>query len=304
MVNYWWASQGVNYHTAISQGTLWTCPRGNGSVDVSRGLIKSLQPGDVVFHHYRSRVRAVSQVTEPWRAWKRPEGYPRIHEVEDDDGWLVTVEPIRTDIELHFKRVAELIRLGPGSPLNSRGQPQQKYLSALSEVDGLSLLSEVGLSVPSPTDESLFGRPDDWGGGGTDEIALGTIRREQGDLRRSLLNGQTVALCSICGESRPAKLLIAGHIKPRSKCTEEERRNFQSVAMLICSLGCDALFEWGYIYVDVGGKVRRGCPAETDHVRDAVDLLIGKTCRAYDEFTASNFAVHAELVRESALLPT
>lgn len=294
MVNYWWASQGVNYPMVVHQGTLWTCPRRNGSVDVSRRLIKSLKPGDIVFHHYRSHIRAVSRVTESWKNWRRPEGYPRIHEDEGDDGWLVTLQPIRTDLELHFKRAAELIRLGPGSPLTVHGQPQQKYLSALMEEDGVRLLAELHLPALSAGEESLFGRPDDWPGGATDEISLGTVRQEQSDLRRHLLKGRSIALCSICGELRPARLLIAGHIKPRSQCTEQECRDFRSVAMLVCSLGCDALFGWGYIYVDQEGKVRRGVPAETDHVRDAVDLLIGKRCSAYDEITAVRFAAHAE----------
>lgn len=65
--------------------------------------------------------------------------------------------------------------------------------------------------------------------------------------------------------------------------------------MLVCSLGCDALFGWGYIVVDAAGRVRRGIPSETKDVERAVDLLVGKLCAAHDERTAPNFAAHAEL---------
>lgn len=293
LVNYWWASQSVNYPTVIRLGTLWTCPREDGSVDASRGLIKSLQPGDIVFHHYESYLRAASCVTESWKPWKRPEGYPIIFEGEGDDGWLVTVNPIRTNFMLHFKRVAELIRIGPGAPLNRLGRPQQKYLSALSEEDGLALLNELGLPASGTGSEGLFGRPDDWDGGDTDGVSLGSVRREQSDLRRHLLKGRATATCSLCGEERPDKLLVAGHIKPRSECTEEERKDFRSVAMLVCSLGCDALFGWGYVVVNPAGRVGRGTHAETKDVEAAVDMLIGKTCSAHNEHTAPHFATHA-----------
>lgn len=296
MVNYWWATQNANYQTVIKLGTLWTCPRGDGSVGVSRGLIKHLNPGDIVFHHYKKYLRAASQVTESWKPWARPEGYPKVDMKEGDDGWLVTVEPIRTDFKLHYNRVAELIRVGPKAPLNMRGVPQQKYLSALSEDDGSALLEELGLPTPGTGTVGLFGRPDEfWGGSETDEVALGEVRLEQSDLRRHLLQGRATAPCSICSEERPSRLLIAGHIKPRSECTEQERKDFRSVAMLVCSLGCDALFGWGYIVVDPSGRVRRGIQAETKDVEAAVDLLIGKSCIVHNEQTAPNFAAHAEL---------
>ncbi|GAB3547486.1 hypothetical protein GCM10027404_09660 [Arthrobacter tumbae] len=297
MINYWWASQGVNYRTVIPLGTLWTCPRANGRVDIARGLIKSLEPGDIVFHHAESFLRAVSRVSEPWRPWPRPEGYPLIFEGEGDDGWLVKVDPIRTDLQLHYKRVAQLIRVGGSAPLDRNGRPQEKYLSALSEEDGLALLAELDLPAPGTTDGgSLFGRPDEfWEGESTDAVSLGEVRQEQADLRRHLLRGRVTAPCSICGEERPSRLLIAGHIKPRSECTEQERKDFRSVAMLVCSLGCDALFGWGYIIVNAESRVRRGIPAETKDVEAAVDLLIGKVCSAYSAHTAPNFAAHSDL---------
>lgn len=297
MVNYWWASQNDNYRLVIPLGTLWTCPRPNGTVPVSRGLIKSLEPGDIVFHHAESFLRAVSRVKESWKPYPRPEGYSSKREGEGDDGWLVTVDPIRTDQMLHYTRVAQLIRVGDSAPLNINRVPQQKYLSTLSEEDGLALLAELDLPAPGTTDGgSLFGWPDDfWEGGDTDAVSLGNVREEQEYLRRHLLQGRVTASCSICGKELPERLLIAGHIKPRRECTEQERKDFRSVAMLVCSLGCDALFGWKYITVNAEGRVRRGIPAETKNVEAAVDLLIGRPCGAYNAHTAPNFAAHSDL---------
>ncbi|WP_188539418.1 MrcB family domain-containing protein [Kocuria dechangensis] len=139
-----------------------------------------------------------------------------------------------------------------------------------------------------------------WSGEETDAQAPATIRREQRELRRSLLKDRPTAPCALCGEVLPARLLIAGHIKPRSMCTEEERMDFTSAAMLVCALGCDALFECGYIVVDANGQVCRGRAAETKGLERAVDRLIGRTCTAHDVSTVANFEVHRCLVQRAS----
>jgi hypothetical protein len=70
--------------------------------------------------------------------------------------------------------------------------------------------------------------------------------------------------------------------------------------MLVCSLGCDVLFEWGYVVVDPGGEIAAGLPAETESVRTAVARLVGRRCEAHNEHTARNFAAHKELKLASA----
>jgi hypothetical protein len=295
-MNFWWATQTTNYSDAIASGTLWTCPRGhNKPLKESRRLIKELRVGDVVFHYSRDFLRAVSTVKEEWRHYPRPKEYAR-REGEGDEGWLVRVERIDQDFEpLYFRRVGEVISKGNGGPLGSDGIPARKYLSPLSEEEGLALLAE--LRVPLPVrEEGLLGRPlSFWNGDETDSEAMVKIRQEQGDLRRSLLRGRSTADCAICGATLPARLLIAGHIKPRSKCTDEERRDYSS-AMLVCNLGCDAIFEWGYVVVDGTGRVCPGRKPETQTLRAAVTALVGRTCSAFNQHTSSKFAAHARLV--------
>lgn len=297
-MNFWWATQTSNYPEAIANGTLWTCPRANGQpLKESRRLIKDLRNGDVVFHYQKGYLRAVSTVHEEWRSFPRPPEYDR-RPGEGDDGWLVTVEPIVTDLALSFRRVGELIRRGAGGPLGANGIPAQKYLSALSEEEGEALLSELKVILPL-SEDGLLGRPlGFWDGAETDSEVLVKIRKEQGDLRRKLLQGRAAADCSICGVLLPANLLVAGHIKPRSECTDEERRDYHS-AMLVCSLGCDALFEWGYIVVDSAGKVRPSRRAETEALQAAVTALSGKKCSAFNLHTLEKFAAHARLVSQA-----
>ncbi|AVV37592.1 HNH endonuclease signature motif containing protein [Pantoea vagans] len=95
---------------------------------------------------------------------------------------------------------------------------------------------------------------------------LGTVltktRAEQALLREYLLlqqsvfsgNENDVGICDICGSSWPHAILIAAHVKPRSKCTHEERADFDNIAMLQCAM-CDSLFENGFIAIFSDGKV-------------------------------------------------
>ncbi len=65
--------------------------------------------------------------------------------------------------------------------------------------------------------------------------------------------------------------------------------------MLICSLGCDALFEWGYIVVTANGRMEPGIPAETWQLESAVAKLSGQWCTAHDEVTAPRFEFYRRL---------
>lgn len=65
--------------------------------------------------------------------------------------------------------------------------------------------------------------------------------------------------------------------------------------MLACVLGCDALFEWGYVVIDPDGAVAPGKPAETPALRDSVDEVIGRRCLVNDTSRAARFAHHRRM---------
>ena len=292
---YWWASQNKNYATAIEQGTLWSCETSKGLRRRDRIALHDLKVGDFVFHYAHSRIRAVSQVTEAWIDAARPPGYPKIRAEDLDVGWLVRVEPIATELNLSWQRAAELIELGHGGPLSVKGVPAQKYLSPLSDNDGALLLSEAGL-IAVDEEESFFGlRVDSWGGEFTDAEATVRVRKEQVQLRNYLLGKRPLAPCDVCGRTLPKQLLIAAHIVQRSMTSEEDRKEFSSIAMLACALGCDVLFEWGYIVVDESGTVRPGTKNSTPELQASIAELDGRRCTAHTPQTASRFAEHAHM---------
>lgn len=96
-----------------------------------------------------------------------------------------------------------------------------------------------------------------------DEKVTRLRRREQALLRKLLFGGSKTGTCAICDATLPIGLLVAAHIKPRSACTEAERRDFENNVVPMCVLGCDALFERGLIVVQAG-KVAVRMPSMHD----------------------------------------
>lgn len=90
--------------------------------------------------------------------------------------------------------------------------------------------------------------------GESDRRAERLYRTEQRDLRNWLLS-ITDAECALCGRQFPDEFFVAAHIKKRANCTEEERHDVGNVAMLACALGCDKLFEEGYVGVGEQGQI-------------------------------------------------
>lgn len=128
----------------------------------------------------------------------------------------------------------------------------------------------------------------------TDGPPSGISRREQQQLRDALGlgPGQTDGLheCGICGRQLPRDLLVAAHIKRRAECDEEERRAFTKVAMVACTLGCDAFFEKGYVAVADTGAVL--CAEAEGSLGTALELLRGRHAAAWTAEREPYFAEH------------
>lgn len=294
---FWWASQGKNHPIAIEQGSLWTCRWANGSLPTDRALIKEVQVGDVVFHYQGPAMRAISVVTSPWRPYPRPDGYPKKAAADPDDGWLVEVSPVIKSLTIHRDRIAMLLPHGAPGPLDQNGTPQQKYLSRLAPEDGDRLLMEVDVADSSLTAELPAIVESNSEVAGTDSAARVWLRIEQRGLRKYLLGDQLEAACGLCGQVVPVSLLVAGHIKPRAACTDQERWDYPAVAMLTCLFGCDALFEHGYITVDDDGLIVEGRTTENRSLSVAIARLLGSSCPAFNRVRAHAFRAHREISR-------
>lgn len=76
----------------------------------------------------------------------------------------------------------------------------------------------------------------------------GHSRKEQPILKALLFKDASNMECSLCHKNLPTEIMVLAHIKPRSECSFSERTDL-SVVMPVCKIGCDDLFEKGYLIV-------------------------------------------------------
>ena len=103
-----------------------------------------------------------------------------------------------------------------------------------------------------------------------------------------------LASCALCGHEYPIRFLVAAHVKKRSICNDDERRDLRHVAMLACTFGCDALYEAGWITVGQDGHVQTvpldGVPE--GRIRDHLRHLAGHRCAAHCHASEPYFGWH------------
>lgn len=294
--SYWWVNQRENYSTAIKQGSLWAP---HLRVDGSPGhedwqAIHRMVPGDVVFHYAAQQFKAISLVVAAGVEAERPPGY-----TGNLPGTLVLVEPCIVDMEVRLDVLKTVFAPGMG-PMNRTGNPGRVYIAAIPPELGGPLANFLSAGflrmqqsrerVAESKGERPTGQQSDLP---TTDIAGSMFRRaEQRYLRQALL-ARYGNQCALCGRVLPESLLVAAHIKLRSESSEAERLDFEAAAMLACSLGCDALFEQGYLTVDDGGRVRT-TPANDPELLPVLDQLGGLHCLAFSEATKENFEFHRQ----------
>jgi hypothetical protein len=131
-----------------------------------------------------------------------------------------------------------------------------------------------------------------------DGTAAAKVRKEQATLRSLLAGGRDLAACALCGQEYPMQFLVAAHVKKRSLCSDEERRDLQHVAMLACVFGCDTLYESGWITVGQDGRVQTIPPTSTPggRIGQHLQALQGRQCTAHNLSSETYFAWHRTII--------
>ena len=175
--------------------------------------------------------------------------YPHLHE----DGKFVAshtrfkVDYIRVETE---EQLQALVAAGYSARMSNptlKAAPSLIINKNITMTDSYTLKDELTLAV-SNTDL---------------DVEVRSKRRvEQVLLRSFLLRGQRVGTCVLCGEALPENMIVAAHLKKRASCSDKEKMDFTNIASLMCKLGCDDMYEKGYVYV-VGGKIVKNPKAST-----------------------------------------
>jgi len=117
-------------------------------------------------------------------------------------------------------------------------------------------------------------------------------RLEQQKIRTLLFGNAPLGRCDICASEFPKELLVAAHIKRRSACSNEEKRDHTQNILSLCKFGCDELFERGFIVVKNGRVADGPTVATTDVVVRRVSFLRGKSVAKFNKHSAEYFRWH------------
>lgn len=306
MVTYWWVNQGDTFEAAQKLGVLWA-PKldGGGRPQGHWDSLTHTRVGDIVFHYSQTKLRGVSQVVSPCRDAQISSEYL---EKWDQDGREVKVQPQDFDFEIALDEIPLEIRTaiseGTNTPFDKNGKVKQGYLFQLTPPMAEAIIKAIGQQINLLEAETTVGSAaivEDFQilvAGDTDTQIVSMGRREQGLLRRKLFHGKTTSECALCGHSYPVRLLHTAHIKKRNSCSREEKLDF-NVVMAACVLGCDALFENGYIVVSENGLIEPGKPATTDDLTSAVKQLVGNKPLIFGEKTAKYFQWHKKSFQDT-----
>ncbi len=206
-----------------------------------------INPGDIVLFARDGAYFASGVVALPFenealaeRLWKRN---------ADGETWkyMYAVDEVR-DVAIPYAELNPVMGYEPAYvPRGFNVLDSDKSMRVINYLNAGSLKWDV--SPPKAALDAAFATE-----GPLDLVAPGTRRVEQQALRWYLLPNAT-GTCAICGREFAKQFLRAAHIKPRAACSEAERRDLSHVAMPACVLGCDALFEQGYISVGEAGEI-------------------------------------------------
>ena len=108
-------------------------------------------------------------------------------------------------------------------------------------------------------------------------------RVEQHIFSEYLFAGKESVNCSICHKDYSSDLLVVGHIKKRSDCSDIEKKDL-NVVMPVCKFGCDDLYEKGYILINNNGLIVLNPNIKlTSDTHTYINRILGNKCSRFSK---------------------
>ncbi|MCV4263748.1 hypothetical protein OH708_19750 [Pseudomonas capsici] len=128
----------------------------------------------------------------------------------------------------------------------------------------------------------------------TEGSASQSTRKEHRYIVDHLFGKKLTGTCCICQGEYPRKLLVAAHIKKRAACEKKEKLDIEHIAAPMCKMGCDPLFEHGYISVRDGIVVKHPSMEMTSAIEHYIDQLVDKKTPIWNGKNSKYFKWHRE----------
>jgi hypothetical protein len=265
-LSFWWVNHKQTYKEERDGGYVWS-PKANrnGARNETYLNLTRTSVDDIVFSYAHGNIMAIGRVTGSWREAARPSEFGNVGEQWDREGWLVPIEWV--PLEYPFSPRAYLSRIvsllpDKYSPIQKDGHGNQSiYLASISEALGNELLricdlsgnsttyflQELSVTLEEDAEERRIERktiPP------TEKQQLIKARRGQGIFRIRV--GQIEQKCRLT-RLEDKTLLIASHIKPWRKATDEEKLDENNGLLL--SPHVDKLFDSGLISFADDGRI-------------------------------------------------
>jgi HNH endonuclease len=265
-LSFWWVNHKQTHKEEISGGYVWS-PKANrnGARNETYLNLTRTAINDTVFSYAHGNIMAIGRVTGPWREAVRPTEFGNIGEQWAREGWLVPIEWIPLDRPYSPRAyLSRIVSLLPDeySPIRKDGHGNQSiYLAKISDALGNELLRICELTGNSITDslqqlsialeeEAEERQIERRAIPSTEKQQLIKARRGQGIFRIRV--GQIEQRCRLT-RLEDKSLLIASHIKPWRKSTDEEKLD-QNNGLLL-SPHVDRLFDSGLISFADDGSI-------------------------------------------------
>ncbi|WP_104088570.1 hypothetical protein [Arthrobacter sp. GMC3] len=298
MSKFWWVNQGRTYTRELDLGIAWApLLTAKGGKQHHWDRMDLVQVGDVVVHYAEGQIRSVSRVLTTSHQASNP---------HSDGDWAQVGRELKLsyvvlDVALPLSKLPEAMRRGNsgyGSPFDKYGAVNMGYFFDLADEVGIWVMEEAGLVADK--DDVLYDAPPSGESqsyetvivvGPDGEVTVKT-RAEHHKLKALLFKGQKEADCALCGKTLPVSLLITAHIKQRAQCSKSERID-QNVVMAACVLGCDSLYEKGFVSVDSDGVLIAGPRnATATALIEHIGVLTGKSVLGFGAHNEKYFAWH------------